>query len=603
MKFLKTLSSFFIRTDYQFSVFLFAMMLATAFIELAGIGSLFPYVKILGTPSYIHSNYILDSIFQFLGFHNDNHFLIFIGFAIFCMIMLKAIMTILNNYFQAKLTYEINNRLSKYCLNSFINLPYVRVIDKNSSIQSKHLLVDVGGVATVLQALLTMMTDVTIALTLIALMIWVDPGLVVFVVALLGGLLFLINRFTKQRINRLSVANEYCNRHAYKSALEALSGLKDIKIYDAGQYFLYRYLKWQYQLSEQLIEFSVVSNLPTNILNVMGFGSLLIILLYLIITQGNLITILPTIGLIAVSVQRLLPSASRISVSIANVRRYKPLIYVVRNAIDALLNQQCDSALESKVIKKVCFDEMLSLKNVTYRYPGAEKNSLENISLLIKKNTALGIVGESGAGKSTLVDVLLGLLPIDSGTIACDDIKINGYPQRSLSPIIAYVPQQVFLLDGSIKENIAFGIDLDNVDEAALQKAVKISQLADFVNQLSDGINTQIGEKGAKLSGGQRQRIGIARALYRDPDILIMDEATNALDVATEKEFNVALKALMKEKTLIVIAHRLSSVQICDEIVQMEQGHIIASGRYDDLCKHSPSFRRIYNLPEETTDA
>lgn len=602
MLLLKTLLTFFNKPDFRFSIFLLLMMLATAFIELAGIGSLFPYIKILETPSYIHTNSVLNALYRFFGFSDNNHFLVLAGFGIFFLILLKAVMTTLNNYFQAKLTYRINNRLSKHCLSSFMRLPYARVIDQNSSILSKHLLVDVAGVATVLQAILIIMTDVIVAFTLIALMIWLNPVLILSVIAFLGILLFLMNHFMKQRIHHVSVANEYCNRYSYKTASEALSSIKDAKIYQVENYFVQRYLKWKYQTSDQLIQLSVLTNLPTNILNVMGFGILLIVLLYLIITRGNLIVVLPTIGLIAVSVQRLLPSASRISTNIANVRRYKPLVYIVRDAIDTLLKDDHKKNLNTKESSEIRFNEALILNNVTYRYPGTENNALTDIFLTIRKNTSFGIVGESGAGKSTLVDILLGLLTIDKGSILCDGVEIHCDNDISLSHLVGYVPQQVFLLDASIKENIAFGVDADTIDLLALQKVIRIAQLEEFIDQLPNGIDTKIGEKGAKISGGQRQRIGIARALYRDPDILIMDEATSALDAATEKEFNNALKNLMQEKTLIVIAHRLSSVQICEEIIQLEQGRIIASGKYNDMLEKSESFRRIYDINTSVLD-
>lgn len=576
-------------------------MLFTAFIELAGVGSLFPFIKILGTPSYIHSNSILNSVYRFFGFTANDQFFILVGSAIFVMILLKAGISTLNNYLQAKLTYRINNRLSSFCLKSFLKMPYEQTIDQNSSVLSKHLLVDVAGVAAVLQALLMLMTDVVVALTLIGLMLWIDPTLILSVVIILGGLLYFMNHVTKNRISKLSVANEYYNRHAYRCATEALTSLKDAKIYHVDSYFLKRFLKWQYQLSDQMIEFSVVSNLPTNILNVMGFGVLLIILLYLIITHGNLIAILPTIGLIAISVQRLLPSASRISTSIANIRRYKPLVYVVRDVVSQFSGNTQTDHVESDSSGDLHFENALQLSNVSYRYPKSENNALENVSIHIPKNTSFAIVGESGAGKSTLVDILLGLLKINSGSIKCDAKEITNDSFCSLSRLVGYVPQQVSLLDASIKENIAFGIDPEDIDDASLEKAIAISQLKSLIDQLPDGVDTMIGEKGAKLSGGQRQRIGIARALYRDPDILIMDEATNALDAATEKEFNAALKTLMGKKTLIIIAHRLSSVQMCDSIVQLEHGKVIAEGSYQDLLNHSDSFRRIYNVSDAAT--
>ncbi len=601
MPFLKILFSFFTRSDKKFALFLLLLMLLTALIELGGIGSLFPYIKILSDNTLIHRNHLLNNIYQFFHFKVESHFLIAIGILIFSMLVLKSIMAILNNYFQAKLTYRINNRLSKYCLTSYMNMPYVQLIEHHSSVLSKHLLLDISSVSTLMQAVLTLVTDVMVVLALIALMVSVDPLLVGTVVISLGILLLLMNRFLKQAIQRLSIANERCNRFAYKTANEALSSLKDAKIYNVEHYFISRYLKWQDKVAHQMSRFSVLSNLPNNILNVMGFGILLIVLLYLIMTRGSLIAVLPTISLIAVSVQRLLPSAARISTSIANIRRYKPLVFIVRDAIDFFSAPHFSNPVKQMRPSAdiVSSEYALELKNVVYRYPNAgENNALDNISLVVRKNSIFGIVGESGAGKSTLVDALLGLLPIDSGHIIFDGQKISQSDYYLLSHWVGYVPQQVSLLDASIKENIAFGIQFEDINETALEKAISVAQLESFIENQPNGLLTQIGEKGVKISGGQRQRIGIARALYRDPDILILDEATNALDPVTEKEFNKALQALMNKKTVIIIAHRLSSVAICQDIIQLKRGRVIASGSFAHLSKYSESFRHIYNLSE-----
>lgn len=600
INFTKTLLSFFNSSEQRFVVFLLFMMVVTAIIELMGIGSLFPYIKILGDQDLIHNNHILNSIYRYFHFSSDNNFLIFAGILIFIMILLKGLMSCLNNYCQSRFTYQLNNRLANFCLKSFLHMPYSEALSQNSSVLSKHLLVDVAGVSTILTSILTMLTDIIVALALISLMIWADPVLVILVVVVLCGLLWLTVKLTKNRMRNLGKANEMCNRYAYKTTSESLAGLKDIKVYGVENYFIQRFLHWQYKLSNQSIEFNVVSNIPVIAMNVMGFGVLLIILLYLIITRGNLTVILPIIGLIAVCVQRLLPSASRISTSIAAIRRYKPLIYIVRRAMDALINVNSRITAQNKSYPDIKFTRMLSLKNIYYRYPDTNKYALSNLSLKIPKNAAIGIVGESGSGKSTLIDVLLGLLAIEKGEIWCDDIDITKSENLALSNLISYVSQQTFLIDGTIRENIAFGVSDEQMNISALTKAIKVAQLESFIEKLPQKLDTEIGENGVKLSGGQRQRIGIARALYRDPDILIMDEATNSLDSATEKEFNQSLINLMNEKTLIIIAHRLSSVRFCDSLIQLQDGKIVAMGCYNDLIATSADFRRIYNVDIKT---
>lgn len=599
IKFIKILFSFFNKTDRKFFIVLVMMMVLTASIELLGIGSLFPYIKILGDQTIIHSNNIMNSIYHFFGFSSNNHFLIFIGAMIFLMILLKGLMTCCNNYYQAKFTYRLNNRLANFCLESFIRMPYDEVINSNSAVLSKHLLVDVASVATTLTAVLTMLTDIIIALALISLMILANPLLVFSVVFILGGLLWLIIKLTKNKVKNLAKDNEYCTRHVYKTASESLAGIKDIKVYQVENYFVRRYLRWRHELSNQLVQFNFISNLPAIIMNVMGFAILLIILLYLVITRGNLLVILPTIGLIAVCIQRLLPASNRISTSIGAIRRYKPMIFIVRKAIDNLLNINSLYRAE-KFTPNIKFNSVLSLKNIYYKYPSSEKYALSDISLDIYKNTSIGIVGESGAGKSTFVDVLLGLLAVEQGQIWCDNINITQYGYAALTKLVGYVPQQTFLIDGTIRENIAFGVEENKINNDALNKAIGVSQLQTLISELPEGLDTIIGEKGIRLSGGQRQRIGIARALYPDPEILVMDEATNALDAATEREFTESLLNLMKEKTLIIIAHRLSSVKHCQRLIQFEDGKVVAQGSFEKLVTTSEKFRQIYDVVHET---
>ena len=595
----KTLFSFLNTRDKRFLFALFFMITATAIIELLGIGSLFPYIKILGDPEIIHKNNILNSIYQGLHFSSHDRFFIFVGVAIFVMILFKGVMSCVNNYYQSRFTCQINNRLAGFCLKSYMRMPYGEAINANSAVLSKHLLLDVTSVSAVFSSILTLLTDVAVAVALTSLMVWVDPLLVFFVIVVLCLFLWLSLNVTKEKIKNLAKENEESNRHAYKTASEALLGIKDVKVYRVENYFVRRYLKWQNRLSTQLVDFNLFSNLPAISMNVIGFGILLVILLYLVVTRGNLIALLPTIGLIAVCVQRLLPSANRISSSVAVVRRYKPVVYIVRKIIDDLLviNAKVRTRVEKE--SKITFQHRLSLKDVYYRYPHSDRYVLSGVSLDIKKNTALGIVGESGAGKSTLVDVLLGLLPIEKGQIWCDEKDITRYENMALAELVGYVPQQTFLLDGSIKENVAFGIEEYDIDLVALNKAVRVAQLEAFISELPQGIETHIGENGVKLSGGQRQRIGIARALYKDPEILIMDEATNALDSATEREFNESLSHLMREKTIIIVAHRLSSVKNCEILIQLERGKIVSQGTYDELARHSDKFRHIYNVSEE----
>lgn len=599
VNYLKAILSFCDRPDRWFLVLLLCLMFVSAVIELLGVGSLFPYVKMLSEPKIIHTNHILSSVYQFFHFSTDNHFFIAVGACIFAMILLKGVITLLNNYLQSKFTSGLNNKISERCLRCYMTMRYTTLMRKNSAVLSKHLLYDVQNAVQSITALLQLLTNFLIAITLVALMISADPPLVMMTIGTLGICLYLTVTLTRKRLQALARSTEQNNGVAYQSAGEALMGIKDVKVFGVESYFLNKFMTSRKVISANAVDQNVLANLPTITMNVLGFGILLMILLYLLITRGSLLSVLPVIGLIAICVQRILPTVTVMASSVGMIRNFGPAVFILKDVLASLLKMDADTrCLKNASTDPIRFNRVLTLNHVCYRYPNTKKYALDDISLSIKKHSSLGVVGASGAGKSTLVDVLLGLLDIDKGEIFCDEQNLAGFHPMAIASLVGYVPQQTFLLDGSVKNNIAFGIPDADIDEQALDHAMRVAQLSEFIAVLPEGVNTLIGEKGVKISGGQRQRIGIARALYHDPEILIMDEATNALDAATEKDFNESLVGLMSKKTVVIIAHRLSSVKMCDQLVQLDGGRIVAQGSYAHLSEHSEAFRRIYHLAE-----
>lgn len=596
LDYIRTILSFMNDKDYQKLMILIALMVITAGIELVGIGSIFPYIKILGNQEIIKNNSILSSIFNFLRFKTDNSFLIFIGGLIFGMLALKSIMTCLNDFYQAKFAQNLNTRISEFCIKSYILMPYQKAVELNTSTLSKHILMDVTYTINVVIYMLSITTDVMVAVSLACLILWIDFKLVLFSVASLAILLLLTISGTKKSIKTISKENEYFTMRLYNLVSDTFQGLKDIKINNVENYFIKKFLFWRTKSAKNLVNYNVISNLPSAIMNLTGFGMLLIILLYLLISHGNLVSILPMIGIIAVSIQRILPAVARISFALGNVRQYYANVLVVRKAVDNLAEYGNHLAMREHAQRNIKFKRELRLENVTYQYPKAKEETLKNIRLTVPKNTSLGIVGVSGSGKSTLLDVILGLLPVKSGSIFCDDVDITKYSYMDLSHLVGYVPQYIHLIEGTLLENVAIGIEENRIDNQAVARAIKIAQLQSLVDEMPDGLNTQIGEKGLKLSGGQRQRVGIARALYHDPEIIVMDEATNALDSVTECEFNEALRSLMGKKTLIIIAHRHSSILFCDNLVVLHKGKVVSEGSHGELMMTSEVYKTLYGL-------
>ncbi len=576
------------KRQYLFGIFM--LMLLSAMLELIGIGSLFPYLKILGNNDVVFSNHYLAYVYSHLHFSNMNHFLIFLGCFIFLVILLRGIATILNFYYQAKFSASTRNALSKQCMENFLARPYVQSTLNNSSVLSKHLLLETSNTVSVVTQVLLLLTNLSVAIALVSLMIWVDPLLVLCVVLFFGTTVAIVYNVTKKKVSLYAKRIEGANRVIYQSAAEALKGIKEVKAFQAEGFFFNRFFGSLTKLTSSAVYFSCISNFPGVFINVFSFGVLIIILLFLLLTKGSFITVLPIIGIIAIAIQRLLPATTAIYNSLGLIRRYEPGVRIIYEEI-AKYTPEMDLQLKTAPRPTMRMDKAIELQNLSYKYPGCEEYALQDVCLTVKKNQSIGIVGSSGAGKTTLVDVLLGLLQATSGKLYCDSQALDEQLLRT-TQLFGYVPQQTFLIDGTIAENVAFGegpADLDRV-----KMVCEIAQVDGFVNKLPEQYQTEIGENGVKLSGGQRQRLGIARALYKDPDILIMDEATNALDAVTEQEFNQSLQSLMGQKTMIIIAHRLSSIKMCDRIVMLDHGKVVATGTYDELIARSQEFQKLY---------
>lgn len=571
------------------------LMLSLAALELLGVGSLFPYMKVLGDHSVIHTNTYAASVYAKLGFASDYQFLVFFGIVIVSMILLKGVLSILSIILQAKFASHFRNHLSEACLRSFLDAPFSLSLQRNSAVCTKNLITDVSNVTSVITQSLILATDVLVSASLVSLMIYIDPMLIISVFALMAVTMAAITYFTKAKILAISRENEVLNRAVYQHAAESLQGIKELKVYRAEQYFIRRFMQPLEQFNENTIVFNAVTGVPGILVNTLAFALLVGVMLFLLVIHGDLLHILPILSVIAVSVQRLLPAAIRIYNAIGLIRRYDSSLYVIRNLLDEQQQHMPVRPVEKLTLN---FERQLELRNVCFTYPNTSEPVLNGVNLKIQKNSSLGIVGPSGAGKSTLVNIMLGLLSATQGQVVCDDVEITASNRHALTNLVGYVPQKIFLLDDTLLANIAFGVAEQDIDHGRVIEAIRAAQLTTLVDELAQGLQTKIGEHGARLSGGQCQRVGIARALYKNPEILIMDEATNALDSVTEREFNQALKVLTQLKTMIIIAHRPSSIRFCDRLLYIDKGRGIALGTYQELYETHSTFRALYGAAE-----
>ena len=431
-----------------------------------------------------------------------------------------------------------------------------------------------------------------VAFFLILLLVVANPMAALGALVLLGGSYVLVYLVVRKRISRMGHVRKAANMDKYKVAGEAFGGVKDVKLMGLEDSFLRRYERPARRSAEANSLIGVASEVPRNILRAVALGGILAFVVVMLIRGQDMSGMLPVLGLYAFAGMRLLPALQQIYSSATTMRFTVSMLDRVH--ADLLSLPKGENAKFPAAPEPLPLREKLELRDVSYAYPSAERGALNGLTLSIPALSTVGVVGGTGAGKTTAVDVILGLLRPQEGVVAVDGTPVTDDRLRAWQRSVGYVPQQIFLMDESVAANIAFGVPHKEIDMAAVERAARIAELHDFIlRDLPEGYATELGERGVRLSGGQRQRIGIARALYHDPDVLVLDEATSALDNLTERAVMDAVHNLGGKKTIIMIAHRLSTVQDCDIIFLLEHGRVAAQGRYDDLVETSDHFRRM----------
>lgn len=571
---------------------LIALSCVLTALELLGAGSFFWYTAIITDTTRIASDPLLRAFSPILPMSNPRTLFLILGIGVLFIMVMRGACSALNLYAQSRFSLRVRNRLSLQVLRRYLTMPYEEAVAVNTAVLTKHLLVEVSNVVTCIQQTLLLATEGLIAATLVVLVAAIDPFLVFMIVGGLGTLTVGTIIAARRRVAVFARTLEQCNGQLYQASAQALQGAKEIRAFDAEDAFLRAFRDPLERSATIGVYFEVWSGVPGMLMNLVAFGTLLAIFLVILARGGTVTASIPTIATIAFVLQRLLPSANRMYNGLTLIRKYAPGVAIIREAV-----ADVPPIAQDPEVAPLTFTQEFRFTDVQFTYRGSERPVLDRVSLVIPYRSALGIVGASGAGKSTLVDLLLGLLEPTDGMIACDGVPITRGRRAALRRLVGYVPQQTFLLDDTIRANVAFGVASAAVDDARVERALCIAQLDALVMSLPKGIETPIGERGIRLSGGQRQRLGIARALYRDPTILVLDEATSALDPETERAFLSALAALAGTVTLVVIAHRLSSLRICSRVAFLDQGRIEAIGTVPELTSTCPAFRERYLAP------
>jgi ABC-type multidrug transport system fused ATPase/permease subunit len=484
-------------------------------------------------------------------------------------------------WWQTRFAFLVQTRVSRQLLAAYLSKPYIFHLQNNSAQMIFNATMGVNLFAGSILHGLALITEIAVVSAITILLLCVEPFGTLVVVGSLGGIAGLLHQTTGQRNVRWGERYQFHEGMRIQHIQQGLGGVKDIILSGRASSFLARYSAHNLGAAKMARNQNVVQQMPRLVLEALAVVALSVLVLMMLAQGKPLSSIVPTIGLFATAAFRLMPSANRILLALQTIKYEKSAVETLRREIQGAAVNALSESMGSEVDRNVPpLRHSIAIEDLSFSYPDSEAAALAHIDLAIPKGTTVGFVGSSGSGKSTLLDVLLGLHKPNAGRVLLDGEDI----QKNLSAWqrqIGYVPQTIYLTDESLRENVAFGVAVENIDDRAVQRALAAAQLAEFVSSLPAGLDTLVGERGVRLSGGQRQRIGIARALYNDAQILVLDEATSALDTDTEAEVMQAIQALHGQKTILMVAHRLSTVQQCDYIYRLEMGRVVAQGTPD----------------------
>lgn len=574
-------------------LFIFGLMLLCSILEIGGIGSVVPFVTVLADPDVIESNRWLRMAKEFFGIDNPRDFLVYMSLGLVVFFIGKNSFIGIMKYLQLRFVYSKRSSLGKKLFRLYLNCPYTFHLEHNTAELLRNVGLETARSYAFVQNLLTFCTELCVMLAIVVLLVLVDPFLFICgatMLAVAGGIFYkLVNKYSRVWGKILQSSQ----KEVGQAVIEGLGAIKDVKVLGREKFFPDRlYLNLMENAHAQWMQ-STLTAIPLLVLEVFAIGGIVLVIIVLQGQGKNVESILPMVALFAMATVRLMPGVSRMISCLQNFRFYSSAVDLVYEDLNRLsVNEPFMSQVKQPLERPLQFERELRIKNVNYTYPKSKEKAVRGISLKISKGEAVGFAGPTGSGKTTLANIILGLLEPSQGEIYADGQDVFEHLsawQRN----IGYVSQSIYLLDASIRGNVAFGIEEEDIDNSMVWEALKMAQLEPFVNRLPNGVSTIIGENGVKISGGERQRLGIARALYHRPKILMLDEATSALDNETEEELSRALERLSGDKTLIIIAHRFSTIRKCDCIYFMQNGSVVDSGTFDELCMNNSDFKHM----------
>ena len=576
MEIIRKLNYIFDKKQKLKSFFLFVALFIGALMELVGVSFITQLVSLVTDSKKIHTNQLMSRIYDFFDMKSDREFLLMVVVALIIIYFVKNAYLLWINYIQYTFIFRNQLRLSGRLIDCYLKKPYTYHLNKNSAEMVRNVMLDSERFFQMLLSWFLLFSEMLISVLLCVYLLVVDPFITISVVVILGVFTGIYLLLFRNKAKEYGKTNQIYDGKMHQSINQALGAVKDVKILHREKYFVNAFESCGRQKMRALRNNNVLGQAPKYVIETVCIGAILVVLMIKIYHGTDLNTMIPQLAAFAIAAFKLLPSVSKINNYMNLIIFLKPsvdLIYRDIKETEDMVQYEIMDAQESNETYAKENPKAIMVEDLCYRYPNTDKDVLKHINLSIPLGASVGLIGQSGAGKSTMADIILGILTPTSGSVKYGSMNVHEHPIK-WSDKLAYIPQAIYLADDTIRANVAFGIDEDQIEEDKVWNALEEAQLAHFVKELPEGLDTMTGERGVRLSGGQRQRIGIARALYNNPEILVLDEATSALDSETESAVMEAIDRLQGRKTLIIIAHRLTTIKNCEYVFRVENGMI-----------------------------
>ena len=558
------------------------LILIGGLLETVGVSMLLPVVQAIMDPEQLMENELVGKVTDALHIETSKQLIILMLGALIALYVVKNAYLLFQTYVQNTFVTRNRNRMISRVMREFLNRPYEEYLGADIPTVFRLTDSDIPNAFQLILVMIQMVTEIVVAGFLCIVLVVVSPVMSLFIFCIFLGMTLMITKVLKPRLNAIGHKNQQIQSRIAKWRIQSIYGLKDVKVLHREEFFVRNYYESGAIGADVARNYAVFNNLPRLLIETIFMASMLLFIMLYMLRGGNITVLIPQLSAFAVAGIRVMPGTNRINTYLSEIAYSQPCLDYLYENLTANMKMDVNGSVTGLARgagaqaqeSRTHLQDKIVLDHITYAYPNTEKNIFTDAHMEVKKGQSVGIMGPSGAGKSTVVDILLGLLRVQEGTITCDGANIFDNYADWLSKI-GYIPQSIYLIDESIRDNIAFGIDGDKIDDRRIWEVLEEAQLKEFVEELPEGLDTTIGDRGVRISGGQRQRLGIARALYHNPEILVFDEATSALDNDTEKAVMDAINNFHGRKTMVIIAHRLNTIAKCDVIYKVDGEKIV----------------------------